>query len=132
MPHEIVFPKELIARDDEPAVASAIAGEEKLFDSRRTALIGQRAQLRERIAQTNEEIRGLVAQQEAKESELDLIGKELVGVADLYGKNLVSISRYTLLQRDQTRLRGERGALIAAIARARGKNQRNRAADHPA
>ena len=120
--NEIVFPKELIARNDEPAVASAIAGEEKLFDSRKTVLTGQRAQLRERIAQTNEEIRGLVAQQEAKESELDLIGKELVGVADLYGKNLVSISRYTLLQRDQTRLRGERGALIASIARARGKN----------
>jgi hypothetical protein len=29
----------------------------------------------------------------AKESELDLIGKELVGVAELYKKNLVSISR---------------------------------------
>jgi HlyD family secretion protein len=119
--NEIVFPKELIARHDEPAVASAIAGEEKLFDSRKTVLTGQRAQLRERIAQTKEEIRGLVAQQEAKESELDLIGKELVGVADLYGKNLVSISRYTLLQRDQARLQGERGALIASIARARGK-----------
>jgi HlyD family secretion protein len=117
----IVFPQELLARRDDAAVASAIAGEEKLFDSRRKALTGQRAQLRERTAQTNEEIRGLVAQQEAKESELDLIGKELVGVADLYGKSLVSISRYTLLQRDQARLQGERGALIASVARARGK-----------
>src|SRR5262245_28542963 len=117
----IVFSQELIARRHEAAVASAIAGEEKLFDSRKTARTGQQAQLRERIAQTNEEIRGLVAQQEAKESELALIGKELVGVADLFGKNLVSISRYTLLQRDQARLQGERGALIASIARARGK-----------
>src|SRR5262245_36503692 len=117
----IVFSQELIARRHEASVASAIAGEEKLFDSRKTALTGQRAQLRERVAQTNEEIRGLVAQQEAKESELGLIGKELIGLADLYGKNLVSISRYTLLQRDQARLQGERGALIASIARARGK-----------
>jgi HlyD family secretion protein len=117
----IVFPQELIARRDDTSVASAIAGEGKLFESRRKARTGQRSQLRERIAQTNEEIRGLVAQQEAKESELDLIGKELAGVADLYSKNLVSISRYTLLQRDQARLQGERGALIAGIARARGK-----------
>ena len=77
--------------------------------------------MRERVAQTNEEIRGLSAQQTAKESEIELIGKELVGVSDLYQKNLVSISRYTQLQRDQTRLQGERGQLIADIARARGK-----------
>jgi HlyD family secretion protein len=99
----------------------AVAGEEKLFESRKTSRTGQRAQLRERIAQLNEEIRGVTAQLAAKESELELIGKELVGVAELYRKNLVSISRYTQLQRDQTRLQGERGQLIADTARARGK-----------
>ena len=77
--------------------------------------------MRERVAQTNEEIRGLSAQQAAKESELELIEKELAGVAELYQKNLVSISRFTQLQRDQTRIQGERGQLIADIARARGK-----------
>ena len=49
------------------------------------------------------------------------LAKELAGVAELYHKNLVSISRYTQLQRDQTRLQGERGQFIAEIARARGK-----------
>jgi HlyD family secretion protein len=117
----IVFPAQLTGRGHDPSAAMAIAGEEKLFESRKTARSGQRAQLRERITQTNEEIRGLSAQQTAKEAELDLIAKELVGVAGLYSKNLVSISRYTLLQRDQTRLQGERGQLIADIARARGK-----------
>jgi membrane fusion protein, type I secretion system len=117
----ITFPQELIRRRDDSSVTTAMAGEEKLFDSRRTALTGQRALLRERIAQSNEEIRGLLAQQAAKESELDLIEKELTGVADLYSKNLISISKYTLLQRDKARLRGERGQLIAAIAQARGK-----------
>ena len=117
----IVFPAQLMQRSNDPSLATAIAGEQKLFESRRTARTGQRAQLRERVAQTNEEIRGLSAQQAAKESEIELIGKELVGVADLYQKNLVSISRYTQLQRDQTRLQGERGQLIADIARALGK-----------
>jgi HlyD family secretion protein len=117
----IVFPAQLTNRDNDTSATMAVAGEEKLFESRRTARTGQRAQLRERIAQLNEEIRGVTAQLAAKESELELIGKELVGVAELYQKKLVSISRYTQLQRDQTRLQGERGQLIADIARARGK-----------
>jgi HlyD family secretion protein len=117
----IVFPARLTSRRDDPSVAMALAGEEKLFESRRTARAGQRSQLRERITQLNEEIRGLSAQLAAKENELELIKTELVGVADLYKKNLVSISRYMQLQRDQTRLQGERGQFIADIARARGK-----------
>jgi membrane fusion protein, type I secretion system len=117
----IAFPAELTSRRGDATVATAVSGEEKLFESRRTARTGQRSQLRERVAQMNEEIRGLAAQQAAKETENELISKELVGVADLYQKNLVSISRYTQLQRDQTRLQGERGQLIADSARARGK-----------
>jgi HlyD family secretion protein len=117
----IAFPAQLTSRGNDTSATMAVAGEEKLFESRRTARTGQRAQLHERIAQLNEEIRGVTAQLAAKESELDLIEKELVGVAELYHKKLVSISRYTQLQRDQTRLQGERGQLIADIARARGK-----------
>ncbi len=117
----IAFPEQLTKGRGDPAVAVAMAGEEKLFESRRTARTGQRSQLRERITQMNEEIRGLSAQLKAKETELDLIGQELVGVSELYKKNLVSISRFMQLQRDQTRLQGERGSLIADIARARGK-----------
>ena len=114
----ILFPAQLTSRGNDTSATMAVAGEQKLFELSRT---GQRAQLRERIAQLNEEIRGVTAQLAAKESELELIGKELVGVAELYRKNLVSISRYTQCQRDQTRLQGERGQLIAEIARARGK-----------
>ncbi|MGZ8309599.1 MAG: HlyD family type I secretion periplasmic adaptor subunit [Rhodoplanes sp.] len=117
----IAIPVQLMAARADASATTAVAGEEKLFESRRTARTGQRAQLRERITQINEEIRGLSAQLEAKGSELELIAKELVGVADLYRKNLVSISRFTQLQRDQTRLQGERGQLIAESARARGK-----------
>jgi HlyD family secretion protein len=117
----IAFPAPLTARRDDASVATAIAGEEKLFESRTNARRGQRSQLRERVAQTNEEIRGLTAQLAAKETELDLVGKELAGVTELYRKNLVSISRYSQLQRDETRLQGERGQFIADIARARGK-----------
>jgi HlyD family secretion protein len=111
----------LVRRRAEKSVEAAVAGEEKLFESRRDARIGQRAQLRERIAQINEEIRGLSAQHEAKENEIKLIGEELKGVGELFKKNLISMQRYTQVQRDQARLLGERGQFVAEIARARGK-----------
>jgi HlyD family secretion protein len=117
----IAFPVELAARVRETSVSAALLGEVKLFDSRKAARTGQRAQLRERVAQSKEEIRGLAAQQQAKEKEFALISDELVGVSELYKKNLVSISRYLQLQREQTRLQGERGQLIADTARARAK-----------
>ncbi len=117
----VTFPVELVRRESDRAVAVAIAGEEKLFDSRQKARTGQRAQLRERIAQSNEEIIGLTAQQEGKAKEITFITEELVGVTQLYKKNLVSIMRLNALQRDQAKLQGERGQLIADVARARAK-----------
>lgn len=118
---EIAFPPDLLARRGTRTLDTALAGEERLFESRRNARIGQRAQLRERIAQSNEEIRGLSAQQQAKEVEIGMIDEELVGVRSLYAQNLVSISRLMILQRDKAKLDGERGQFIAEIARARGK-----------
>ena len=121
---QIRFPDGLIGRRTEAAVAAAIAGEEKLFESRRVSRTGQSSQLRERVAQVNEEIRGLTAQLAAKESEIKFIAEELAGVADLYKRNLVTIVRYNQLQRDDARLQGERGQLIADRARARSEERR--------
>ena len=118
---DIVFPENLLARRTEQQLSATLAGERGLFKSRRTAKRGQRSQLRQRIAQAREEIRGLKAQQAGKEQELKLIDRELVGVNDLYNKNLVAISRLMQLRRDKARLSGERGQYIAEIARAKGK-----------
>src|SRR5262245_30584709 len=52
----ITFPKELLERASEPALANTLASERRLFDIRRTARIGQQAQLRQRIGQLEEEI----------------------------------------------------------------------------
>jgi HlyD family secretion protein len=118
---EITFSAALLARRAEPTVESAVAGEQKLFQARRDGRKGQRSQLRERVAQTEQETRGLTAQQDAKVSEIKFIGEELAGVSALYKQNLVTIVRYMQLQRDQARLQGERGQLMAEIARSRGK-----------
>ena len=118
---QISFPHELVMRQVEKSVATALTDETRLFESRRSKRTGQQAQLRERISQSNEEIRGLSAQKEAKEREIQFIDEELLGVKNLYSKNLVSISRLMTLQRDKTRLEGEYGQFIAAIAQSRGK-----------
>jgi HlyD family secretion protein len=118
---EIAFPAVLSNDPTDETVALSVASERKLFESRKFARDGQRAQLRERVAQSKEEIGGLSAQIEAKESEIGLIGEELAGVTELYKKNLVSISRYMQLQRDQARTKGEHGQFTAERARARAK-----------
>jgi len=95
--------------------------ESKLFELRRSARQGQKAQFRERIDQLQEETRGLVAQQAAKDQELGLIGRELAGVKELWAKNLIQLTRLTALEREQARLQGERGQLVASAAQIKGK-----------
>jgi HlyD family secretion protein len=103
------------------SATSPFVDEAKLFESRRRGRAGQKSQLRERVAQSTEEIVGLTAQKNAKERETALIKQELGAVSELYGKNLVSIARFVALQRDMARIEGEHGQFIAEIARARGK-----------
>jgi membrane fusion protein, type I secretion system len=117
----IVFPAELLARNDDREVARLISGETKLFETRRKTREGLKAQLSERISQSEEEIRGLSAQVASKEKQIEWIQQELEGVRDLWSKKLVQFNRVTSLEREQARLDGERGQLIAAVAQSKGK-----------
>ena len=114
-------PKELADKTTDADVQEALASERKLFELRRTARLGQKQQLRQRIAQLQEEIRGLEAQQAAKTKETELIEQELGGMRELWKKNLIPIDKLTALERETARLQGERGQLIASAAQAKGK-----------
>jgi HlyD family secretion protein len=120
---QLVFPKALLerARDPTSEAARAIAAERSLFDLRRQARGGQKAQLKERSAQLQEEIKGYLGQTEAKQKEVDFIHQELEGVRTLWQKNLVPMNRLTALERDTARLEGERSQLSGMIAQAKGK-----------
>jgi HlyD family secretion protein len=118
---KITFPPMLTDRASDPDVKAVMASESKLFEVRVNGRTGQKAQLRERIVQLNEEITGLAAQEKAKDQEIELVQKELTGVSDLYDKHLVQMSRLTTLQRDAARLSGERAQYIASRAQAKGK-----------
>jgi HlyD family secretion protein len=117
----IDFPDQLTSREGDPEVVQIMEGERKLFELRRSARLGQKAQLREQSGQLLEEIVGLTAQQQAKKREIVLINRELEGVRDLFKRNLVQINRLTLLEREATRLDGEEAQLMAAVAQAKGK-----------
>jgi HlyD family secretion protein len=118
---EVAFPAALLARANEPDVASAIASERKLFELRKSARLGQKSQLRERIAQLDEEVRGYTALQGAKTEELQLIERELESVRGLWNKNLVQLNRLISLEREAARLKGERAQSISVAAQSRGK-----------
>jgi len=119
--NKIVFPKTLLDRADDPDAKAVMASESKLFEVRVNGRAGQKSQLRERVTQLNEEIAGLTAQEKAKDQEIALVEKELVGVRDLYDKHLVQLTRLTTLERDLARLSGERAQYIASRAQAKGK-----------
>jgi HlyD family secretion protein len=115
------FPKELLRLISDPDVAAAVASERKLFELRRSARVGQKAQLRQRIEQLKEEVRGYQAQQKAKVKEIELIDREMVGVRDLWKQKLVPIARLTELERQAARLQGESAQLISQSAQVAGR-----------
>jgi HlyD family secretion protein len=120
---QITFPKALLDRtkDSNSDAGRAIAAETKLFDLRQQARSGQKAQLKERSAQLQEEIKGYSGQADAKQKEVDLIHQELEGVRTLFQKNLVPMTRLTSLERDTARLEGERSQLAGMMAQSKGK-----------
>ena len=117
----MAVPPEVAGRLDEPDVKEALASERKLFELRHQDRLGQKQQLQERITQLQQQITGLAAQQSAKDKGIALTEQELQGVRDLWQKNLVQLNRLTSLQRDETRLEGERGQIIAQAAEVKGK-----------
>jgi HlyD family secretion protein len=117
----VALPNELAGNINDRDLNEALSSERKLFELRRAARLGQKDQLQQRVKQLQEQITGLTAQQDAKSKEMTLIDQELQGVRDLWAKNLVQLNRLTSLEREEARLQGERGSLIAAAAEAKGK-----------
>lgn len=117
----VTFPDDLLKRSSEPAVSQILSGEKTLFETRVSARQAQKGQLGERISALNEEVSGLTQQAEAKQRELDLIGKELAGLEQLEAQKLVPTSKMMALRREGARLEGERAQLQAQAGSSRGR-----------
>ncbi|PZU92139.1 MAG: HlyD family type I secretion periplasmic adaptor subunit [Chelatococcus sp.] len=118
---EITFSPDLLEQQGDPEVARIMESEKRLFELRRLSLAGQKSQMRERIAQTREEVDGLTVQMNAKKREAEVMKQELAGTRVLWAKNLVPISRVTVVERDMIRTEGDAGRLAAAISQSKGK-----------
>lgn len=114
-------PAALMSRLPHDAADAAMATERRLFADRQVSRNGQKARLREQVLQLNEQIVGLEVQSQAKSREIELIGKELEGQRRLFARGLTSMNRVNSLDRDATRLEGERGQFIASMAATKGR-----------
>lgn len=118
---DVVFPAEIAGFQANEDMRRAVDGEATLFHARRAAREGQQRQLRERIDQIREEIGGVMAQEAARRRQVDLIGRELADMSDLFRRNLVPRTRMVELEREAARLSGDVGQFIAERARAQGR-----------
>lgn len=117
----LAFDTGLSSRAKEADVAQMIAAETRLFELRKAARTGQKAQLRERVGQIREEVEGLAGQALAKRREVELVNRELGDVRELWRKSLTPLSRLMALEREAVRIEGERHQLLASVAQSKGR-----------
>jgi len=116
---EITFPSDLTATADDPRIAELIRAERHVFETRREQIEGQIRILRQRNAQVDEEIRGLVDEIKAEDLQLKLIREEMADVEVLVNKGLERKPRLLGLQRQAASIEGLRAQNVARIARNR-------------
>lgn len=116
---EVTFSDDMERLREDAAVAETFDGQIKLFEARRKTLDGELDLLRERVGQLEEEIHGLEAEVKSRSRQINLVKDELKGLRELHKKGYAPRTRILALEREAARLRGERGAQKAQIARAR-------------
>jgi len=116
---EITFAPALLARSaTSPEVANLIEGQTRLFEARRETLEQNESQLRNQQVQLRNQIEGIDAQMEASARQIALIGKETVTQESLLERGLTQAARVLALQREDARLSGLQGELVARRAQA--------------
>ena len=109
------------AQLDQAWVGDQVDGQANLFQARLDSLAQEQAQLAEQRLQIESQIGGIDSQVVALNRQLELIELELVDQQALREKGLVPVARILELQREQARLEGEVGGLLASMAESRGR-----------
>ena len=112
------YPGELADQIDNSDIARVVAGQNKIFQTRRTLQQSKTALIKQRIAETEEEIKGLRAQVASDTTRVGLINEEISGLRQLLDKGLERKPHLLQLQRDLAEIEGKRGDTLAQIARA--------------
>ncbi|NLZ11377.1 MAG: biotin/lipoyl-binding protein, partial [Alcaligenaceae bacterium] len=102
---EIVYDPDFLARfkDDERFKNTAVA-QERLFQTRRDALQGEIAILRENQRGAEAQLKGLTQVQSSRKTQIDFINRELKGVRELAKDGYLPRNRMFELERDAAQL----------------------------
>ena len=118
----IAFDPELIAVSaNRPDINELMEGQRNLFNASTESVARNIDQLGKRREQIASQIEGVVAQETALTSQLELIEKELGNQQSLLDRGLAQASAVLTLQREKARLGGQIGELIASKAQAEGR-----------
>ncbi len=119
---ELTLPHEMEVFSERADLVSILTSERQLLTSRLEGLTGKQNQLKEQIAQNETQIEGLRAQLTAGDKAALITADELKSLRGLEEKGLIQKSRLLALERELARLEGERGRLVAEIARLKGQS----------
>jgi len=121
MNHEptLKLPEDLKTGGDEPYVAGVWKGQVRQFESRASALEGQRKVLREKIAQLEHQIVGAEAQVKAYRAQLESVRGEAQSIAPLVDRGLIARPRVLQLERAGSGLEGQIADATANAGKAR-------------
>jgi HlyD family type I secretion membrane fusion protein len=114
------IPRELASRTDASAI-DAIARERRQLALDRSGDAGRRAQMEERIHQSEQEIASLSVQISAARRQTEIMEPERAGMKTLWDKRLVPLSRYNQLERAAVELDSSAAADQARIAQTRAR-----------
>ncbi|HWI85672.1 MAG TPA: HlyD family type I secretion periplasmic adaptor subunit [Sphingomonas sp.] len=114
---EIHFPPELLARQSDPQVAALLAGQRALHGSTMLLYSSQANVLRSQASQMQTQIQGMRAQAASVDMQSGSIGDELRGVRELNRLGYAPKTRVASLERGAAQLTGQKGSVLADIAR---------------
>ena len=124
----VTFDPALVAQaQGDPAVARYIAGQTRLFEMRREGLLQEVTQLENQQLQLQNQIEGIDAQLAALDRQAVLIAEEMKIQKELLDKGLAQSTKVRTLEREEARLAGMVGEMIATRAQA---NERVCRAEH--
>src|ERR1700694_782778 len=115
----VSFPAKLeTARNANPSVATVLAGQQSIFETRRQVFQSQVAVNRNKRSQVDKAIRGLRAEESAPAKRVEIVRDEVATVVFLVNKGLERRPRLMNLEREMAEIEGRRGEITAQISRA--------------
>lgn len=120
--HAVSFDPQLISQfKNDPRLISAMTLQQRLFNTRRAALLGEASILRENILGAEEQLKGLRQIQGSRSAQVNFLRQEMDGVRSLAAEGYVARNRLLELERSGADLSAALSQNVADIGRTRNQ-----------